>query len=179
MARSSHGATKSPGLIGRVLAFATNGLTREASDLAISLGDSADIMAAKGGVVDESTADGAAETIVDGATAFRNRVAAILELPEAKERGTLATYLALNTELSADEARRVLGAAPAAVAPVERERTRADDFRAVYAESMANPADGSGPPPIDGNGVDRILRNYRTVIGQEASKLERGGGVVS
>jgi hypothetical protein len=164
MARSSNEATKSPGLIGRVLAYATSGLTREASDLAI--GDSADVIATKGGVGGESTVDGATETMLDGATAFGNRVAEILGLPEAKERGTLATYLALNTELSADAARQVLGAAPAALAPVEHERTRADDFRAVYAESMANPADGSGPPPIDGNGVERILRNYRTVIGQ-------------
>lgn len=63
-----------------------------------------------------AAATGAPPSAADAIKAERNRFAAILALPEAKGREGLAQTLATTTDMSADQIKVALAAAPAAVA---------------------------------------------------------------
>jgi signal peptide peptidase SppA len=58
----------------------------------------------------EATEAGRAAGVVEGAAAERTRIAAIMALPEAKDRATLATHLAMTTSMSAEDAKGILAA---------------------------------------------------------------------
>lgn len=58
-------------------------------------------------------AEGKAEGLKEGATAERSRLQGIMGCDEAKTRPTMATHLALNTELSVDSVKSTLAVSPA------------------------------------------------------------------
>lgn len=73
--------------------------------------------------VASARAEGVTEGRKEGATAERGRISAILGLDEAKGREASAQHLALNTELTADDAKGVLSGLPEASAPETPLRT--------------------------------------------------------
>lgn len=73
-------------------------------------------------------------------TAERQRCKAILSLPEAKDRASMAKHLALETDLSPDTAARLLATAPTESAPTARPN-RLDLFLAEAANAAEPSAD--------------------------------------
>jgi hypothetical protein len=60
----------------------------------------------------EGVAAGKAEGLKEGATAERSRISAILGSEEAKGRSELAQHMAFETEMSADDAKKMLAKSP-------------------------------------------------------------------
>lgn len=79
-----------------------------------------------------------AEATAQAVTAERQRISGILACDEASNRHALANHLALNTQLSVDEAKAVL-----AVAPQEAAASPASDTNAL-ADAMAATGGGAG-----------------------------------
>ena len=93
--------------------------------------------------MDEATAraraEGHAEGVKAGATGERQRISAILKAEEARGREPQATTMALDTDLSAEDAKKILAASPkgSAVPPI------ADRSAGPEIGSAANPAPSS------------------------------------
>lgn len=95
------------------------------------------------------------------ANAEKERIKAILAAPEAADRSALANHLALNTELSVDDALSVL-----AVSPKEAPQASGNAFASAM-ENTPNPevgADGAAEN-AELKGAARILANYAKATG--------------
>lgn len=68
--------------------------------------------------VETAKPDAAAQAAADARIAERTRMSGIMNCEEAKDRTTLANHLAMNTDLSVEQAQAILKAAPVATAPV-------------------------------------------------------------
>jgi signal peptide peptidase SppA len=92
----------------------------------------------------------------DARLAERERIAAILNSPEAEGRETLAQAIALESDLDAEAARKLLASAPAASAP--------SGFHAAMA-ALKNPAVGAGAdePDSDATEVQRIVAIHNSM----------------
>jgi signal peptide peptidase SppA len=105
----------------------------------------------------------------------RARIKAINELPEAKDRSALANHLAMNTELSVEDAKGILGAAPVvkAAEPAKEEPTAKGSAFERAMNSDKHPEISAG----DGKGeqedettearVARITGNYQKATGSK------------
>lgn len=102
--------------------------------------------------VEQARAEGHAE----GRRAERIRISAIVGSDEAKGRATMASHLAFETEMSADDAKKLL-----AKSPVEAAAAGASSFAAAMA-SLGNPKVGSGAPE-SGEDADTIARRIAGV----------------
>lgn len=101
----------------------------------------------------DMTEEEKAQMRADAAKAERTRMSGITSCEEAKGREALASHLALNTEMSVDQAKGILAAAPLAAAPVvapkaETEQPKADKSKSGFAEHM----DQLDHPNIDAGG---------------------------
>jgi hypothetical protein len=82
--------------------------------------------------------------VSDSVTAERTRIAAILSCEESKGRELQAQTLALETDLNAEQAAKILAAAPIANAKPDK-----NGFVA-HMNNMKNHAVGTGGEPVDG-----------------------------
>lgn len=99
----------------------------------------------------------------------RVRIKAITGCDEAKGRETLAEHLAFNTEMSADDAKKLLAAAPKAAA---KEANDSNPFEAAMVAS-GNPrvgADAGNTSPAAKGGAAALLRDYGAASGRDMSK---------
>jgi signal peptide peptidase SppA len=127
-------------------------------------------------------------------TAERQRIAAIHALPEAEGRTELATHLALNTDMTPDAAKGILGASPKketqAAPPAPPASQEANHFKnAMNADKHPNVgADSTVGSEADPNGrpsrAQQILSAQRKAMGtkeqtQDAGKVHVGGGVMA
>lgn len=117
----------------------------------------------------------AAEPAIDAATAERERIAAILNCDEAKDRAKLASHLALGTALSADEARAILSAAAVekaeAAAPAA---SPASPFLAAMDDGQ-HPEVGAGAPAGDEpspTSAAAIIRDYAAATGVKPKTIQ-------
>lgn len=88
-------------------------------------------------------AEGSAEGVKQGATAERGRISAILGSDDAKGRTELAQHLAFETEMSADDARKLL-----AKSPKEGTQAATDQLGSAMA-NLKNPTVGADPSTAD------------------------------
>lgn len=101
----------------------------------------------------------AAAPATDSKADERARIAGILGADEAKGRGALANHLALNTDLSVEQARAALAASP--------KESTASGFRASM-DADTHPevgADGGADAAQEPKGASRIVANYRRATG--------------
>lgn len=91
---------------------------------------------------------GVAKIAADARKDERERIGAILDLPQAQGREALARKLALSTDMDAATAATLLDAAPAMTAVVAQQAAAANQF-AVAMAAVANPAVGADAPAID------------------------------
>lgn len=113
------------------------------------------------GAADEQAATAAA---ADARKAERARVNGILNCEEAKGREAMAQHLAMNTEMSVDEAKAMLSVAPKAEAP---KATAANPFERAM-ENTANPnigADAANADNAEADPVKRILSAQKAATG--------------
>jgi signal peptide peptidase SppA len=121
-----------------------------------------------GADVKAATQAAAASAATEARTAERTRVSGILGCADAKGRETLANHLAMNTDMSVEDAAKVLAAAPqaASAAPAA---PAANAFAAAMAAS-ANPdvgADAAGASTEAESPVNAILADYAAVSGRK------------
>lgn len=83
---------------------------------------------------------------VPSASDERSRIRAILGSAEAKTRGQLASHIALNTDLSAEQAVAILAAAPAEQAPAAQPGPQQQLNSALH-QQMAKPGNAAGVKP--------------------------------
>lgn len=91
--------------------------------------------------IEEAKATAAREAV----KADRERHAAIMALEEAKGREQLAAHLHATTEMSVDEVKAALAAAPAADTDEKPSSAAYDKTRAAAGAGLASPADGNKP----------------------------------
>lgn len=91
----------------------------------------------------------AAPAVAQGPSASdeRGRIRAILGSSEAKTRGALASHIALNTDLSAEQAVAILAAAPAEQAPAAAAPTQQSQLNSALHQQMAKPGNAAGVKP--------------------------------
>lgn len=121
-----------------------------------------------GADVKAATQAAAASAATEARTAERTRVSGILGCADAKGRETLANHLAMNTDMSVEDAAKVLAAAPqaASAAPAA---PAANAFAAAMAAST-NPdvgADAAGVSTEAESPVNAILADYAAVSGRK------------
>jgi ClpP class serine protease len=116
--------------------------------------------------------------------ADRQRQATIRTCPEAEGRSALADHLALNTEMSAEDAKGILAAAPkeAAAAPATADTTRQPTGFAAAMDQTRNPNVGADAPTgaagVGGTDVtphakaSRLLSIYAAATGQKVIDLK-------
>jgi signal peptide peptidase SppA len=118
--------------------------------------------------------DAAAQAATEARTAERTRVSGIINCEEAKDRTALANHLAMNTDLSVEQAQAILKAAPvatvatvpaaepAATKNVFKEHMNADKHPAVGADNgPGGSGDAPEPPHI------AIIRAQELVTGRK------------
>lgn len=91
--------------------------------------------------------------------AERERVSNILNCEEAKGREQMAKHLAMETEMSADEAKKLLAVAPKETAEAPKKEAGANPFEKAM-DATKNPnvgADAANGSGDDENPVQRIL----------------------
>jgi signal peptide peptidase SppA len=111
----------------------------------------------------------AASSAADARAEERARVAAILSCEEAKGRGDLASHLATNTDMTVEQARAALAAAPQATAPAER-NVLADAMRNTEQPNVGADGDGSEAGETKMSVADRIWSNYSAATGVKSDK---------
>ncbi len=94
----------------------------------------------------------------EGITAERARISAILSCEEAKDRSSLASHIAFHTDMAAEDARKMLAAAPAQAAQA------AADPLAQAMSNVANPKVGA-----DAGNVDDVDAAARRIAGYAGS----------
>lgn len=118
-----------------------------------------------------------AEARAEGATAERERIAAILNSPAAEGRQKYAVKLALNPALTAEAATEILedlpedkpGAVAAAAAeeqPVKAERNHFEEAMAKEAGAPVGMAEGHEENDVPETGANPILRDFKVVTGR-------------
>lgn len=116
-----------------------------------------------------ATVDTAAAT-AQARQAERARVNGILTCDEAKGRESLANHIAMNTEMSVDDAKKMLAASPKAEAKAE---TKPNGFEAAMANTP-NPNVGADAANADANGaadpVAGIMGAYKAATGRAELK---------
>lgn len=123
---------------------------------------------------DTGPANDTAQAAADARKAERTRIAGITSSEEAKGREKLAEHLALNTEMSVDEAKAILAASPKVeqkAAEPEATKTITNPFKAamdngqhpkVGADSVVDDTSGGG---TDLSMSQQILRDYTLATG--------------
>jgi len=124
--------------------------------------------------LETAVAAAAAEATKTGANAERTRVSAILDSAEAKVHPEAARHVALNTDMTADAAKALLGAmpAPAAAAPQAAAPKAAADptgFAAAMA-ATGNPELGAAPTTDDDNGETNVVEGIFASAGMSKAK---------
>lgn len=126
-------------------------------------------------MADQEKKPGADEASTQAArTAERARIQGIQSCEEAKGREALANHLALNTEMSVDDAKAILAASPKVESKTEAaaqtQQTQGNAFKATMdADNHPNVgADGAGGEAASGeqSAAARILANYRLATGR-------------
>ena len=116
-----------------------------------------------------ATVDTAAAT-AQARQAERARVNGILTCDEAKGRESLANHIAMNTEMSVDDAKKMLAASPKAEAKAE---AKPNGFEAAMANTP-NPNVGADAANADANGaadpVAGIMGAYKAATGRAELK---------
>ena len=120
--------------------------------------DAAPVVEAAAPVVEAPVAPAPA---ADAASAERARISAILGSPEAKDRDGLANHLALNTELSVDDARAILAASPA----VATKPAVSAAFEAAMADGNPNVGSEGDNASAALDPVQMILRDHSAATG--------------
>lgn len=127
-------------------------------------------------MADQEKKPGADEASTQAArTAERARIQGIQSCEEAKGREALANHLALNTEMSVDDAKAILAASPKVEPKTESaaqtQQTQGNAFKATM-DADKHPdvgADGAGGEGASGeqNAAARILANYTLATGRK------------
>ena len=91
----------------------------------------------------------------------RARVKAILNCESAKDRTELANYLAFETDMSAEQAQKILAAAPVAV-----EKRSTGTVLDTLMDASPQPEVGADATPQELAAPDRIIRNFKLVTGR-------------
>lgn len=123
-----------------VVAFATDLSANEGEEQMSKETDKAVDQAAVDTARAEGVAEGRVAGLKEGATSERQRISAILTLDEAKDRRDAAVNIALNSDLSVDQAKGLLATLPASAAAVE---TNTNTFEKAMTET-GNPELGAG-----------------------------------
>lgn len=119
---------------------------------------------------DQKQPDAAAQAAAEARTAERARVSGIMGCDEAKGRESLANHLAMNTDMSVDDAKATLSAAPAA-APAAPE-AKQNCFKAAM-DAGAHPNVGADNAGGAGGGGEQepahmaIIRAQQQATGQK------------
>jgi signal peptide peptidase SppA len=92
--------------------------------------------------IDTASAAAKADGQKEGASAERTRIQAILGHADAADRGTLATHLAMGTDMSVDAAAGILAASPKTSVTTTAEKPAGADFDAAM--SLNNPGVQAG-----------------------------------
>lgn len=125
----------------------------------------------------EDVATIAAKAATEAVSADRARSTAIRTCAEAKGRETLADHLALNTSMSADDAKAILAVSPVA-APESATALQTPNGFAAAMDLTANPNVGAdaGSDAVAGGGAEtpevkssRILASYVALTGRKVS----------
>lgn len=111
-----------------------------------------------------------ATAAAEARTAERARISGIQTCEEAKGRESLASHLALNTELSVDAAKAILAASPTAAAAAPAPAPAQNAFKAAMDASAhpnvgADAADGSGAGGEGLSVAQQILRDQALATG--------------
>lgn len=123
----------------------------------------------------EDVARIAGEAAAKAVSDDRARSSAIRTCEEAKGREKLADHLALNTSMSADDAKAILAASPKEIPEAGNTRQSADNHFANAMDNTQNPNVGADPA-ADGTGsgapepavtAGRLLGNYNAVTGRK------------
>jgi len=119
----------------------------------------------------EQPAASAADAAATARSAERARIAAITGSEEAKGREALATHLAMQTELSADEAKKILAAAPTEKVAAPVEAPAAERREAPFEAAMAtnNPEVKPAAPVVEDSVSVRMLKNHAAATGQKVN----------
>lgn len=120
---------------------------------------------------DPKATESAAQVVADAKKAERDRVAGIVNCEEAQGKSALANHLALNTELSVDDAKAIMkAAAPEASAAEPKkganafEKAMATGNPNVGADGGAEGSEAEQSPQVVSN---RILANYAAATGNK------------
>lgn len=114
------------------------------------------------------TAEDVNKAAADARAAERARMSGITGCEEAKGKTTLANHLAMNTEMSVEDAKKVLAAAAPEVTSAAAPDTEAGDgFKAVMdKEGGAGVKAGVEPAKTEMTAAQRILSTQETVYGK-------------
>lgn len=125
------------------------------------------------GVAENATHAAASESAAQARAAERARIKGIQDHEEAKGRTSLANHLALNTDLSVEQAAAILAAAPREEKAKEASATSANPF-AQAMNSTENPNVGADGSVATGKGGDdaasAILRDQQAATGLKLVK---------
>lgn len=110
------------------------------------------------------------EGMAIGATNERARISGILGCDEAKTRSTLANHIAMNTDMSVEAAKGILGnSAEEKQVVAKTETTTTTNAFAAAMDGTENPdisADGS-QTEVEANSAQSILADYRSATGEK------------
>jgi ClpP class serine protease len=117
----------------------------------------------------EATNAQSSTTTTDARKAERARISEITGCTEAEGKGKLANHLALNTELSVDEAKGILAAAPTEVAQASTQATNANPLDLAMDLTQGGPNVGTGEESATGgteaSAAQRILEAQALATG--------------
>lgn len=102
-------------------------------------------------------------------TAERTRINGILSCEEAKDKSSLANHLALNTELSIDEAKNILKASASEKKEVTTVKADTNILTAAM-DSTANPQVGADTGEVTETAAQRILKAQAVATGKPLVK---------
>lgn len=125
---------------------------------------------------DESTGESLME-LNEAKQAERQRVGAIIGHPNAKGREAMANHLALNTDMSVDDAAALLAVAPVAQAEVpEKKEEATTQTNSKFVEAMdkdENPnigPDGKAEDKVEKSGANELMEAFTAATGYEFTK---------
>ena len=125
---------------------------------------------------DETTGDSLME-LNEAKQAERQRVGAIIGHPNAKGREAMATYLALNTEMSVDDAAALLAVAPVAhVEVVEKTEEAAKPKNEKFVKAMNQDdhpnvgPDGKTEEKVEKSGANELMDAFTAATGYKFDK---------
>ena len=125
---------------------------------------------------DETTGDSLME-LNEAKQAERQRVGAIIGHPNAKGREAMATYLALNTEMSVDDAAALLAVAPVAhVEEVEKTEEAAKPKNEKFVKAMNQDdhpnvgPDGKTEEKVEKSGANELMDAFTAATGYKFDK---------